>query len=142
MQSRSMFSRHSTRFYARIFIALVFMQVAMAAYACPLIAKTINAAGAGVAADPAHEHAAAMGGCAQPGSGDAENTSLCHQHYAGDQSFGQGTSVFAAASTTASEAMVPASLKPIAVQRSIVLPILLQRTTAPPLSIRFQVLRI
>ena len=142
MQSRSMLSRHSRRFYARIFIALVFMQVAIAAYACPLIAQSMIAGAAMAASDHAHEHAAAMGSCAQTGSGDAENTSLCHQHYAGDQSLGQTTLAFADASTTASEVMVTAAVQTIPVQPRVVLPILLHRATEPPLSIRFQVLRI
>ncbi len=134
-----MFNRHSRRFYARIFIALALMQVAIATYACPLIARTMSAA----AVDAGHQHAAAMEGCAQPGKGDAENTGLCHQHYAGDQTVGNATLAFTLESTTSAAVVLPvSSLKPIAVQRDVVSPILLRRTTAPPLSIRFQVLRI
>jgi hypothetical protein len=71
----------------------------------------------------------------------AAEKSTCHQHYAGDQSVGTVTLASASVPQMSPLAIMPAMEPAQPVLRSG-LPVLLQRNTAPPLSIRFQVLRI
>lgn len=138
-----MFTRRFKTAFARVCIALLCLQAAVAAYACPAFLADLEAA-AKVAAHSGHaEHAMAPSGdCEQQHpAGDAAGKNMCHQHYSGEQSVGAGTLASATAAPTLPLAFVTL-IEPAAPAGSIVLAALLQRNTAPPLSIQFQVLRI
>lgn len=129
-----MLTRRFRYTFARLCVALLCLQAAVAAYACPGFVAEVKAAAAIV------ENAAA-GDCQEHvNAGNSAQTTACHQHYAGDQSVGTASLASAASASTMPLAIVPL-LEPAVAARSS-LPILLQRSTAPPLAIRFQVLRI
>ena len=137
-----MFTRRFKLAFARLCIALLCMQAVVSAYACPAFLGDVQNATALRAQDEhAHDTAAMSGDCGEHNPGNQADRNMCHQHYAGDQSVG---------STTLASATVPVALplafasviEPAATITGNVLPVLLQRTTSPPLSIRFQVLRI
>jgi hypothetical protein len=109
--------------------ALLFGQLTVAAYACPQLtgAPMVSATGTMSA------------GCDHTGSG---SPNLCQQHCAaGDQSVDSVAHppVPAAANMTA---MPLAPYSSIAAVRSVDLPLLLARATAPPALIRFRVIRV
>lgn len=138
-----MFTRRFKMALARLCIALLCLQAAVAAYACPAFLADIEAA-AGAAAQAKHAgHAMAPAGdCEQQHpAGDAAGKTMCHQHYSGEQSVGTSTLASASAAPTLPLAIVTL-IEPAKPSGSIVLAALLQRSTAPPLSIQFQVLRI
>lgn len=135
-----MFTRRFKQHLARLCIALLCMQAVVAAYACPAFLGDIQPA-AVVAVAHADE---------KPMSGDCEQQqraastaekNMCHQHYAGNQSVGTITLGTSAAAPPLPLTIV-AVIAPVMPNASTALPVLLQRNTAPPLSIRFQVLRI
>ncbi len=134
-----MFTRRFKQAFARVCIALLCMQAAVAAYACPAFVADIEAA----AKATAHEvHQGAMGGdCAEQHPGNNAGKTMCHQHYAGDQAVGTAGLGSASAALTLPLAIVTL-LEPAKLNATTVLPVLLQRSTTPPLSIQFQVLRI
>ncbi len=136
-----MFTRRFKMTFARLCIALLCLQAAVAAYACPAFLADIEAAAAAHAKHAGHAMAPA-GDCEQqhPAS-DAAGKTMCHQHYSGEQSVGASTLASASAAPTLPLAIV-ALIEPAKPSGSIVLAALLQRSTAPPLSIQFQVLRI
>ena len=126
-----MFTRRFKLAFARLCIALLFLQGAVAAYACPAFL-----------ADLARVEAMSAGaaGCENHGAAQTVDRSACHQHYAGDQSVGTTSLASAASAPTLPLAIVPWD-EP-AMPAGTVPPLLLQRATAPPLSIQYLVLRI
>ena len=138
--NRPMFTRRFKIVFARICIALLCMQAAVAAYACPAFVADIEAAQAR-STHHGHHAPAAKDACDQHPSDSVPGKTMCHQHYAGDQSVGSGSLGSASAAPALPLAVVD-TLEPAMPAASRVLPILLQRSTAPPLSIRFLVLRI
>ncbi len=132
-----MFTHRLKRLIARASIAAVlFTQLAVAAYACPTLAGPANVISAAIMEDM---HAA-MPGCEKRNSG---NPNLCLQHCeAGDQSVQTLPQVsvpaFASISTRAViEPVQPKSTPGIAVATAAP-----ERETSPPPLIRFGVLRI
>jgi len=136
---RPMFSRRFKSLFARFCIALLCMQAVAAAYACPAFLGELPAPGVHESYDAGTPPMA--GDCEEHPAGPAADMNMCHQHYAGDQSVGGGTLAAAAAAPTL-PVMIVAPAEPHSVNGDTVLPALLQRSTAPPLAIRFQVLRI
>jgi hypothetical protein len=134
-----MFTRRFKQAFARLCIALLCMQEALAAYACPAFLTDIAEA-TPVAVHQSHE-AAMSGDCEQHAAGNSAGKSMCHQHYAGDQSVGSASLASASTVPTLPLAIVSV-LEPAQLSGKRVLPVLLQRNTAPPLAIQFQVLRI
>ena len=134
-----MFSRRFKSLFARFCIALLCMQAVAAAYACPAFLSELAASGAQVSQDAAMP--AMAGPCEEHPAGQAADANMCHQHYAGEQSVGGGALATAAAAPTL-PVMIVASIEPPSVSGETVLPALLQRSTAPPLAIRYSVLRI
>jgi hypothetical protein len=137
-----MFTRRFKLSFARLCIALLCMQAVVSAYACPAFLGDLQNAAVASAQDQHADHGAATSGdCGEHNARNAADRNMCHQHYAGDQSVGAATLASAAA-----PAALPlpffALVEPVAATPRTVLPVLLQRSTAPPLSIRFQVLRI
>lgn len=137
-----MLCRRYRKVFARCCVALLGMQAVAAAYACPAFLGELPPA---LAQASSHEtHQATMAGhCEEQPAGNTGNTTtLCHEHYAGDQSVGSG-SLGAAAAAPALPVLFAPALEPVARSGgATVLPLLLARTTAPPLAIRFVVLRI
>ena len=134
-----MFTRRFKLAFARFCIALLCMQAAIAAYACPAFVADIEAA---QALSAHNNHAPAVSdACDQHPSDSSPGKVMCHQHYAGDQSVGSG-SLASASAAPALPLAILAAVEPAMPAGGRVLPILLQRSTAPPLSIRFLVLRI
>lgn len=133
-----MFTRRFRKTLARICVALLCMQAGLSAYACPAFLLDLEAAAA-----PAVHHEAPPAEMAADCGEHAQNTAdkaMCHQHYAGDQSVG-GTSLASASAAPSLPLTLTAMVEP-AMRAGTVLPVLLQRDTAPPLPIRFLVLRI
>ena len=132
-----MLTRTLKRLVAKIGIAaILFTQMAVAAYACPALAGRSDTAPAAMASD---QHAGMPEGCNQH---DAVKPNLCQQHCHGsDQSV--DTTPHLSVPLLAPMAMASAEpVQPTAASGVVVLPVLLERITAPPLSIRFQVFRI
>ena len=132
-----MFTRTLKRLVAKIGIAaILFTQMAVAAYACSAMAGQSENA---LVAMASGEHAARTDGCEQSG---AENQNLCQQHCQGiNQSV--GTTPHLSVPTLAPMPVANVEpVRPAAAPGVVVLPVLLERITAPPLSIRFQVFRI
>jgi len=137
-----MFTRRFKQGFARLCIALLCMQAVASAYACPAFLGDLQNAAAASAQTGHEHHAAAMSGdCGEHNARTAADRNMCHQHYAGDQSVGTAT-LASAAAPLALPLPFLAVVEPVAATPRTVLPVLLQRSTAPPLSIRFQVLRI
>jgi hypothetical protein len=117
-------------------VAVLFTQLAVAAYACPAVegpAKIFSA----LSAEDMH---AAMPGCEM---GDSGNPNLCVQHcQAGDQSVRTTpeVSIPAFAAVSALEIIAPAQLNFHA--GITVLSVLTEHATSPPPLVRFGVLRI
>jgi hypothetical protein len=132
-----MFKRRLKSLLARCCVALICLQAVTAAYACPAFLGELRA--------PAMQEHHASAGAAMPGhcdeqpAGNTTDTSLCHEHYAGDQSVGGGALDVPA---VALPAIIVALAEPASASGEIVLPVLLRQSTAPPLAIAFQVLRI
>jgi hypothetical protein len=131
-----MFKHRLKRLIAKASIAAVlFTQLAVAAYACPTIAGPANVIAA--AMDDMH---AAMPDCKMRGT---ENPNLCLQHCeAGDQSVQTLPHIpvpaFAAISTLA----ILESMQPHAIAGIAGLSVVQERETSPPPLVRFGVLRI
>ena len=128
-----MFTRRFKLAFARLCIALLFLQGAVAAYACPAFLADlarVEAMTADVAGD----------GCENHGTAQTVEKSACHQHYAGDQSVGTPGLASAASAPTLPLAIVPL-VEPTMSARTVP-PLFLQRATAPPLSIQYLVMRI
>jgi len=138
-----MFTRRFKLWFARLCIALLCMQAVVSAYACPAFLGDLQKAAAASAQDEhAHHGGAAMSGdCGEHTAPNSADRTMCHQHYAGDQSVGTATLASAAAPDALPLAFA-SIIAPAATLPGNVLPVLLQRITSPPLSIRFQVLRI
>lgn len=132
-----MFTRYLKRLIARAcMVILLFMQLAVSAYACPgLLGVASDAPGARSAISQQSD----MAGCAEM---DAGNANICVQYWqVGNQSV-----------ETAQQVQVPpaallrltviAPIQPVSASGVTILPLLLERTTAPPPSIRFGILRI
>jgi hypothetical protein len=137
-----MFTRRFKLWFARLCIALLCMQAVVSAYACPAFLGDLQKTAAATAQDQHAHHGTAMSGaCDESTAPGTVDRTMCHQHYAGDQSVGTATLASAAAPAVLPLAFAPA-MEPVSAMLGNVLPILLQRTTSPPLSIRFQVLRI
>jgi hypothetical protein len=137
-----MFTRRFKLWFARLCIALLCMQAVVSAYACPAFLGDLRNAAMPSAQDAHASHGAAMSGdCGEHTAPSTADRTMCHQHYAADQSVGAATLVSAAA-PVALPLGFAAVIEPAAAMPGTVLPVLLQRITSPPLSIRFQVLRI
>jgi hypothetical protein len=137
-----MFTRRFKQAFARLCIALLCMQAVVSAYACPAFLGDLQNAAAPSAQDEHAHHGAAMpGDCGEHNARNTADRNMCHQHYAGDQSVGAATLASAAAPVALPLAFASV-IEPAAAMPGHVLPVLLQRITSPPLSIRFQVLRI
>ena len=132
-----MFTQAFKRLIAKTSVAAVlFTQLAVAAYACPAVDSPAALISAAVAGDMQ----TAMPGCEMSGSG---NSNLCLQHcQTGDQSaqVAPQASILAVAATSALLVIEPAL--PQANFRVAVLSALPERETSPPPLIRFGVLRI
>lgn len=133
-----MFRRTFKRLIARICLGtLLFMQLAVAAYACPgllgMAPEQHIARPAGMAEDAAMSH------CANQ---DQDNLNLCRQYFhAGDQSDDTGRLTVSPV-VTAALLITVSPAAPSVASGVIVLPAVLQRTTAPPPRVRFGVFRI
>jgi hypothetical protein len=124
------------RLIAKIGIAAVlFTQLAVAAYACPVLTGPDHNMSARMAAD-GH---AAMPGCEKA---DAGNPNLCLQHcHAGIQSVESAPQLPMPASPAMLLTLVAAA-QPVASFGITALSVLAERETSPPPLIRFRVLRI
>lgn len=132
-----MLTRTNRRLAAIVGIAaLLFSQMAVAAYACPEKAH----AGGGAYATAADEMHAAMPGCGERDS-NSENVNLCQQHcQAGSQAVQTSPQTLppaVLASTTVIE--LP---QPVAASGIVAVSTLPERSTSPPPLLRFGVLRI
>jgi hypothetical protein len=134
---RAMFTRPVKRLIAKACMALLlFMQIAVAAYACPgLLGTGGDAPGAMPATIPQTEMAA----CAEI---DATNANLCVQYWqTGNQSVEIAPQIHLPP-TAVLRLAVMEPVQPASAVGVTILPLLLERTTAPPPSIRFGILRI
>lgn len=131
-----MFTRALKRLIAKIGIAAVlFTQLAVAAYACPILVGADNSTPVAMA----ETMDAGMPGCEQV---DTDNPNLCLQHCQADSQSVQ---------TTPQVSIPPVVMMPIAIIEPVQLvtslgttrlPTFLERETSPPRLIRFGVLRI
>lgn len=143
----AMFTRRFKLAFARCCVALLVLHGAVAAYACPAFLGELQRMEAlgGAGTLPVHGAAAAEAtgeGCEGHGHGPAQGIDpwSCHQHYAGDQSV--GTASLASAAGAPMLPLANVTFVAPAVPADTIPPLLLQRSTAPPLSIQFLVLRI
>ena len=146
-----MLTRSFRRLMARICIAaLLFSQLAVAAYACEgWPGQADSGMHAQAQAMPAAHHAdmPAHDGCAMDPVNDGAPAepvypNLCQEHcQAGDRSV-QGTLQVAAAAVAVLPILRIEPLQFSSSSGQLVLPVLLARSTAPPLSVRFSVFRI
>jgi len=131
-----MFTRALKRLIAKIgIVAVLFTQLAVAAYACPALMGMDDSMPVAMA----DTMDAGMSGCEQI---DTDNANLCLQHcQAGSQSV----------QTTPQVSIPPVLMMPLAIIEPVqpvsslqkaVLPDFLERETSPPRLIRFGVLRI
>jgi hypothetical protein len=130
----------SSRWYAAVIalISILFMQLAVAAYACPqLAAGSANAQGRAMASARSHE----MSCCAKP---DPEQPALCHAHgQVGKQSLDKPEPPPVQPFSAVGLAIPLVHAAPVEGRTSAPAGIaLLARATAPPLSIRNCCLRI
>ena len=136
-QFLNMFTRVFRHLIAKAGIAvMLFAQLAVAVYACPGLTGQVESAPASMASD---QHVAMNGGSEEL---DANNPNTCRQHcQAGNQSVERASSANALP-----VAMVPLTIvevvRPASTLGVTILPVLLERETAPPPSIRFSVFRI
>lgn len=135
----TMFTRELKRLVARTSIAaLLFTQMAVAAYACPVIDGPANVIAAAVAGA---EMQAAMPGCDMRDS-EIANPNLCLQHcQAGEQAVQTQAHVEVPAFASISTVLVVAPAPPQYSSGITVASVLPEHATPPPL-IRFGVLRI
>ncbi len=115
---------------------MLFAQLAVAVYACPGLTGQPENAPAPMASD---QHVAMNGGGEEL---DANNPNTCQQHcQAGNQSVDRASNT-----NVPPVAMVPLTIvevvRPASALGVTILPVLLERETAPPPSIRFSVFRI
>lgn len=132
-----MFTRSVKRLIAKACMAiLLFMQLAVAAYACPgLLAAGSDALGT----MPATIQQTDMAGCAKI---DARNPNICVQYWqAGNQSVEIAPQIHVPPTAVLRLAVIE-PVQPASASGVTILPLLLERATAPPPSIRFGVLRI
>ena len=132
-----MITRTFKRLIARVAIAAVlFTQLAVAAYACPALTGELGSAPVAVASN---QHAGMTGGCQEV---DADNSNICQQHcLAGNQSVQAAPHLNIPPVAMMSIGVVDLG-QPASALGVTVLPVLLERITAPPPSIRFRVFRI
>ena len=131
-----MFVRAFQRLAATIGIAaMMFSQLAVAAYACPeLTGQTVNVQ----AAMADHQPSTMAGDCEML---DANNPNLCQQHcQIGNQTVTGATHVVSMAMPILLTVVEP--LQPASALQLITLPVLREREPGPPPLIRFQVFRI
>ena len=121
-------------------MALLLMHAAFTAYACPAFLSDLALAG-DATPRAAQADDAMSGGCTDHETGNTAERNICHQHYAGEQSIGVPT-----LASTGSPVALPlpfvSLVEPVIDTPHAALAVLLQRSTAPPISIRFLVLRI
>lgn len=129
--------KHRTLSALVALFGMLFMQLAVAAYACP----GLEGPGDRGSVAEAHDAMESMPGCDEP---DAANLSLCHAHCHDDKAAADRPD----ASAVAPAAVIVASLlwqvgppEPASAPAGG-LPSLLRRTTAPPLAIQLCCLRI
>jgi hypothetical protein len=134
-----MFTRRFKQGFARLCIALLCMHAVTSAYACPAFMAGLPAAAS--AQDERARHAASTADCGEHAAREAADRNMCHEHYAGDRSVGSPT-LASGTPPLALPILFLAPPEPVAAPMPTALQALLQRSTAPPLSIRFQVLRI
>jgi len=133
-----MFHRSDRRLIARLCLGtLLFMQLAVAAYACPGLLGMAPEQHMSLSAQTMEQ--GAMSDCADQ---DQDNLNLCRQHYqAGDQ-FNQVGELNVVPLAIVAPLTTVEPAPPLAAFGVIILPVVLQRTTAPPPHVRFGVFRI